>query len=405
MSVDNVEPIGGTSSTSALRRMNRESLINLLGRRQAMTRGQLADETGLTNAAISRISREMLEAGVLIESASEKPSGRVGRRETHLSINPAGAFVLGISLNANRRSITLANALGEILATRHCEDLDVSSPLEFLEELAVRSKALIYDADFNRSRLLGVGVAATVTSGIREGGVVDTVTSTPLGWRDVPVKTVLSGALGLPVRVEHRASAILRAELKLRSKPTGIYLVNVALNFGVSACLDGRFITSGTPGFGSLSHYRLPANDTVCECGRRGCLHVTGTGSAILNALGHTRAPLGTQSQLLTDAVAAADGGDKKVSDAFRDAGRCLGTGLDAVLALFDPDTIILTGEVGRQSDYFAGAVETLEVCGRKNASSIIERSTITSANAAISVALQEYVFTGDLDLKKLNAA
>ncbi len=405
MSASNIEIIGGAFSTTALRRMNRESVINLLGHRAEMTRAQLAEETGLTTAAISRITREMLEAGVLIETGSDKPAGRVGRRETHLSINPVGAFVLAISLNANRRGVTLANALGEVIATRACDDLDPTSPREFLDALAARAKALIYDADFNRSRLLGVGVAATVTGGISKSGVWETVTSNPLGWRDVSVGGILSDALGLPVRVEHRASAILRAELKGRPDPNDIYLVNVALGIGVSAYLQGRFIASGSHGFGSLSHVCLPDETTTCECGRRGCLEVTAAGRAILKNLGHKNTPLVAQSPLLNEAVNSADAGDEVISKAFREAGRRLGTGIDSVIALFAPKTLILAGEVGRQADYFAGVMETLQARGRKDVGKFIERSTITSANAAISVALQEYVFTGDLNLKKLNAA
>ena len=122
MTVENIAQVGGATSTTALRRTNREGLINLLGHRVAMARGQMAEELGLTNAAISRITREMLDAGVLIESGSDKPTGRVGRRETLLSINPVGAYVLAISLNANRRGVALANALGDIVASTSCDD-------------------------------------------------------------------------------------------------------------------------------------------------------------------------------------------------------------------------------------------------------------------------------------------
>ena len=395
----------GATSTSSLRRMNRETLINLLGQRVVMTRGQMAEETGLTSAAISRITREMLGAGILVESEGEKPLGRVGRRETHLSINPSGAFVLAVSLTANRRSITLANALGEVVAEKACDDLDPSDALEFLDALAARAKALIYDADFNRSRLLGVGVSAAISTGAQQANNHDSVISNPLGWRSVPVGPRLSTALSLPVRVEHRASAILRAELKQRSEASDIYLVNVALGIGVSAHLDGRFIAAGSRGFGSLSHFRLTGETTPCDCGRLGCLEVTAAGRAIVANLNKASIPLTLQSQRLNEAVLAAEAGDAATREAFHTAGRRLGIGVDAAIALFNPKTIILSGEVGRQPDYFAGLLDTLEEAGRANANAFVERSTITSANAAISVALQEYVFTGDLNLAKLKAA
>ncbi|MGD9671605.1 MAG: ROK family protein [Hyphomicrobiaceae bacterium] len=405
MSAENMDQLGGQSSTAALRRKNRETLINLIGQQGVLTRGQLAEETGLTTAAISRITREMLDAGLLIENPSDEPPGRVGRRETLLSINPTGAFVLAVSLTANRRSVTLANALGGPVSTFDCDDLDPSSPLEFLGSLAARAKSLIYDADFNRSRLLGVGVAAAISSGGGKAGRTDLVTSNPLGWRDVPVRAILTEALQLPVRVEHRATAILRAELKPRIAPGDIYLVNVALGIGVSAYLDGRLIASGSPGFGTLSHFSLPNEATPCDCGRCGCLEVTASGRAILQKLDYASPSLAQQASRLNQAVLAADSKNPAATEAFREAGRRLGSGIDAVIALFNPHTVILSGEIGRQSDYFAGLIEGLEAAGRSNASTIVERSTIKSADAAISVALQEFVFTGELNFKKLKAA
>ena len=397
--------VSGATSTTALRRMNRESLIKLLGQRSVMTRGQMAEQTGLTSAAISRITREMLEAGILIENEGEKTLGRVGRRETLLSINPIGAFVLAISLTANRRSITLANALGDVLAAQTFDDIDPSAPLEFLDTLAARAKALIYDADFNRSRLLGVGVSAAISTGMQPPDTQNAINSNPLGWRNVPVGPRLSAALGLPVHVEHRASAILRAELKQRPEASDIYLVNVALGIGVSAYLDGRFIATGSSGFGSLSHFCVPCDETQCDCGRRGCLEVTAAGRAIAAKLETKSIPLTQQSQRLNEAVLAAEAGDDATRKEFHAAGRRLGIGVDAVIALFNPKTIILSGEVGRQPDYFEGLLEALETFGRKDARAMVECSAITSANAAISVALQEYVFTGELNLRKLKAA
>ena len=395
----------GSTSTTALRRMNRESIIGLLSQRIAMTRGQIAQETGLTAAAISRIAREMIETGILLEGEPVKAGGRVGRRESLLSINPTGAYVLAISLTANRRSITLANALGEVVRSEPCDDLGVDDPRRFLEAISARAKALVYDEDFNRGRLLGVGVSAGYSAGQPGSNADGLIALNPLGWDVVPVRATLADALGLPVRVEHRASAILRAELKSRPQETDIYLINVALGIGVAARLDGRFLGTGTRGFGSLSHFSLPGEKTPCVCGRRGCLEVTAAGGAILEALGRSDCPLSQRARKMIDAVAAADAGDGHTREAFRQAGRRFGIGVDAVFALLNPEQVILSGEVGRQNDFFDGLRESLSQAGRSDMADRLERSSITSVDAAISVALQEYIFTGELDLAKLKAA
>ena len=389
------------NATSALRRVNREGLLGLLARRGRMTRGQLADETGLTMASISRITREMIDAGVLMEGDAVTDRTGAGRRESSLSINPDGAYVLAVSLTANRRSVGLANALGKTIAIDPCEDLRIDDPEAALRSIASRAKSLVYHAGFRRGRLLGVGVSAAVS----ERSAEDMVTSDPLGWRDVPVRPRLAQELGLQVKVEHRASAILRAELTKKPDVSSLYLVNVALGIGVSAYLDGRIMRSGSAGFGSLSHFALPGNTAPCRCGRLGCLDACASGKAILSGLGQPASPFPVQAKRLVDAVAAADAGDKSAQQVFRDAGQRLGQGLDAVLALFNPEQIVLAGEVGRQRDFFEGALQALAEAGRQDAAECLLTSEITSMEAAVSVALQEFVLTGSLDLERLKAA
>lgn len=390
---------------SILRVMNRENLIGLLSRHGPMTRGQMAERAGLTPAAISRISREMIEAGVLLEGAPLKAHGRVGRRESLLSINPEGAYVLAISLTANRRSICLADAVGEIVHAVPCEDLDLDDPHTFLETMASRAKHLVYEADFNRRRLVGVGVSAAVSASAQGNDIEDAITSNPLGWRDVPVRDTLSKALNLPVKVEHRASAILRAELRRGKVEGDVFLINAAMGLGVSARLDGRFMTTGSAGFGSLSHFSIPEDRVPCVCGRTGCLEVTAAGGAILKSLEMGDCSLPQQAQRLNDAVVAAESGDPQAREAFWKAGRKLSVGVDAVLSLLRPSKIFLSGEVGRQSDYLAGLLDGLKARACPLPENGIQPTSIKSNEAAISVALQEYVFTGALKAEHLRAA
>ena len=69
----------------------------------------------------------------------------------------------------------------------------------------------------------------------------------------------------------------------------------------------------------------------------------------------------GAQLIALTELAAS---GNRKVKNAFREAGKRLGFAVASVLTLTNPQAVILAGIVGRQSDYFAGVVDTLaEIC------------------------------------------
>lgn len=384
--------------TGSLRRQNRELLMNLISQHGEVTRGMLSKITGLTGAAVSRITRELIDAGLVQEGEPITASGRVGRREYNLSINPKGAYVLGMSIAANRRNISLADAAGTILLAVDCNDVPVDDPTAFLQIIAERANHLVACADFDRSRLLGAGASMAMSTGNSNAVDQELVNSDPLGWTNVPVLKTLEAALDMPIKVEHRASAILRGELRTGKHKGSVYLVNVALGIGVSAYFGDRFLITGDSGFGALSHFGTSRSSNKCQCGRVGCLEVSASGKAILGKL-EAHSPLHTKKKVdaISVAIVAASEGNATAKTALYEAGELLGDGIDAVVSILNPNKIILAGEVGRQDDYFAGLVSRLKQLGLHTTVRDLLRSSITSEEAAISVALNNFLFTKEL--------
>ncbi|MGI9569239.1 MAG: ROK family protein, partial [Desulfobulbia bacterium] len=293
------------------------------------------------------------------------------------------------------------NALGEVIEVVEFDELDLSTPDPALAEIADQIKSMVYDADFNRSRLLGAGVAAAIS----DSSSPDLVSSGPLGWHKFPLQSNLSNLLQLPVIVEPRPSALLKAEMASHSATENIYLVNVALSIGVSAYLDGKVLTSGVGGFGSLAHMTLNGETELCSCGRKGCVDALSSGHAILRELGYGSGTLPDLALEMINVIEKASQGDEIIIHAFKNAGEFLGRGLDSVLSLFDVDKIILAGEVGRQADFRKGVIKGLKQTGRTLSDYKITSSNVTSLESAISTALHEFVFSESLDLERLKSA
>ena len=107
----------------------------------------------------------------------------------------------------------------------------------------------------------------------------------------------------------------------------------------------------------------------------------------------------------LDGAIEQADRGDTRARDVFRDVGHRMAHGIDALDAVLKPDRIILSGATGRQADYVAGLQAGLGSISSTRALSILRVSRARSADAAARVALNAFVFSRALDLKKLMAA
>ena len=108
------------------RLQNKKNLLNLIAKSGSISRSQLSSVTGLTPPSVSKITRAMIEDGILLEAGTAESTGKVGRKEINLSVNPNSAYVIGISLTANRPNIVLCNAIGETVDSQNLSDLNFS---------------------------------------------------------------------------------------------------------------------------------------------------------------------------------------------------------------------------------------------------------------------------------------
>ena len=83
-----------------LRRHNRGIILDLLARHGELSRTAIAASTALTGAAVSRISRELLVAGLLVETAAAGSRSSRGRPAVGLALAADGGFVVGIGIGA-----------------------------------------------------------------------------------------------------------------------------------------------------------------------------------------------------------------------------------------------------------------------------------------------------------------
>lgn len=402
--------IPSTNPGHIVRRSNRADILGLLSRQKDMLRSEICSQTGLTAAAVSRISRELIDACLIKESMPVEQKGVVGRRSAYLSINDNGAFVIGITITANRKLVGLFNASRECLNQIDLSQMEESNPEEILAAISNAAMAIIDNTDFDKTRLMGVGVSVAVPSTdfvLTDG----TVTSQILGWHEIPVAKILNETLKLPIAVEARASALLRAEagaLNIRSN-ANLFLINVVVGVGTAGLFQGKILWAGTSGFGRLSHIPHPRSNVQCDCGRKGCLEYSASGASVVQDLDPSpNAPLKSFSEMgpkLTTALGKASEGSLEAKEAFFEAGKRMAMGVDTSMAMLNPDIIILAGETGRQPDFVRGVRRGLRDMQSPVKPDELRISQAKSSEASACIALDAFVFSEAINVEKLIAA
>ncbi|MEM1286479.1 MAG: winged helix-turn-helix transcriptional regulator [Pseudomonadota bacterium] len=144
---------GGLNQTS-VRGHNERLILDLLRREGTLSRLEIGKHTGLSAQTISVLVRALLKDGLLLEGETSK--GRVGPPTTPFSLNPDGAFALGIYAGVRVIDACLLDFQGTLREThrRHLQkDADVATQVE---ELA--TQLLLGTSAGRRGRCLGIGL-------------------------------------------------------------------------------------------------------------------------------------------------------------------------------------------------------------------------------------------------------
>lgn len=403
-------PKGNGGSPETLRRHNRGIVLQQIFRAGTVSRTQIAEAMGLTGAAISRITRELLEAGLIREGARFGDTDRPGRRSIELELAPDGAYVIGFGAGAFEQWIQIANLRGECVARRRLELMNLKNSDKAFAAVADAANVLIRDAGIGPQRVMGLGIAIAGVVDRRRGILVR---SPNLGWNGIDLEIALGRRLGLPIQADALHHALNRAEAStgITKGARNVLLVNAALGIGASIISEGRIVRGYDNAAGQIGHMPIAGADGLCTCGRVGCLDTVASGHAILIGLGLTerREKAGQHDEKdparLLVAMERAKAGDTAAIDAFRAAGRRLGTVLCTLCSVINPEKILLEGPLAQVPGYREGVASGIDESGRSADLPTVEFSAKTMDEAAAWLALDTLVFGRSLDFARVRAA
>ena len=188
----------------------------------------------------------------------------------------------------------------------------------------------------------GVGLVVT--------GIVDeqrglAVHSENVGWRDVPVRSLVERATGLPVGFGHDVRAGTLAEWRLGAGRGLEDLVFVPVGTGVSAgiVIQGRLISGG--GYaGEIGHVDL-GHGEPCTCGGRGCVEAVASAAAITRRYATASGRPVSDAREVAERMAAGDPAAQRV---WADATAALALALAWTSVVLAPQAILLGGGLAR---------------------------------------------------------
>jgi predicted NBD/HSP70 family sugar kinase len=260
--------VAGTNLEQA-KSHNRRVVIEAVRINGALSRAEIARLTALSSQTISNIVGELETAGIL-KAAARRRAGR-GQPATPLSIDPDGAYSIGLQLDHRELIGVLVDLAGRIRA-RGLVEVDQPAPGEALPAMRRLIGRLLKSARIDRNRLLGIGLAMPGPFGVE--GITSVGPTALPGWQDFPVAAELGRLTGLAVIVENDATAAAIGERLhgvARSLDSFVYLF-VGTGLGAGLFLGGHLFKGSAHNAGEIGHMIVEPEGRACPCGNRGCL-------------------------------------------------------------------------------------------------------------------------------------
>lgn len=382
-------------SQTSLREANRARIVSAVTQRGSLTQVELAGVTGLSPATVSNIVKELATAGLLHTS----PTSRSGRRAQEVTLARQLGLVAGASFGMRTMRLQVVDVAHQLIAERRLPLSQDHRADIGLDRLALLVTELIESVGSTTDELLAVGVGVAAPVDQRTGRVA--ALGILRGWDGVPVADVLGQRLGVPVHVDNSGNLAALAELRygnIRGHQHAAYL-HLSHGVGGGLVVGGQLFHGAYGTAGELGHTTIDPDGPLCRCGSRGCLE-TYVGAPVLVGLlqaSHGHLTLG-------DVIAAAEQGDPGCRQVISDAGRHVGLAATNLCNLFNPEIVVVGGELAAAGDLLLDPLR--EVLGRSavpNSSGTIPvlRSALgaeVEVRGAVALALDSVqIDTGDL--------
>ncbi len=353
-------------------RGGRTALLNAVRERGALSRKEAAEVSGLSLSSAKRLVEQLLAERLLEEVPAEQERRARGPKAGKLRLRGRYGYALGLSLEPGRIQSCAVSLSGEILKleSHRLEDRGSEGAIRQLAGIARSARA----ARQAEGRLLGIGVVIAGLVDARRGFVYDCY---PIpGWESVPLRERLEAELGDAVLVDDRVRGLAVAEKRYGAARGLKNFLYVDVGSGVGSCffLDQRIYRGQNGLSGEFGHIPVQENGPQCNCGNKGCLEVmVSSGSLTARVKSALESKVTTQLKALPDReisledIAAAAGlGDKLASLLVFDTAELIGIGLADLVSVFDPGTIVLSGEVvrGLGAPLLEGIVRTVRLRG-----------------------------------------
>lgn len=327
------------ANLDSVKQFNLARLFKIIVEYGLISRTQLVDVSKLAAGSVTKLSRILIEQG-LVHEVAQQESER-GRKAILLAPKSDDIQILAARADREFLYVGLCDLSGNLLH-RIAVPINVQSEADFVAQITKTLSSFLEQQTALIRHIIGIGITMPGLVNA-ELGIVNFMPHIPVN--QLALGDILQRELNLPVYLNSFSSAMALAEKQIGASFHSKNSLFVEVHNGVGAgIIINHELYSGT-GVGEIGHIQIDPLGKRCVCGNYGCLETIVSDSALAQRYAHRVTHLDSNKISIGDVIRQAQAMDEHAIAVLKEGAATLGTAIASVVNVFRPDTIVLAGE------------------------------------------------------------
>ena len=324
----------------------------------AFTIPEMSKVVGVSLPTTTSAINELMKAGLVREAG--KKDNSAGRIPMVYDLMPTAGYFVGVNPEMDCLALAASDFCGNLITEKLTVPYIYENTPENLERVAEIINEFIAMLPFAKEQILQICVNVAERVNPFEGNAYNMFT-----FLEDSLASRLTKLVQIPVCIENDTRSMTFAEfIKGRSKGLkNVIFANVCWGLAIGIIVDGKPYYGKSGYSGEFGHMTAYNNNIICHCGKIGCIETEVSGRALKRKL--TEKILNGKTSILSDkvlnkkeeltmqdlldAIAKEDVLSLATLQTIADE---LGKQLAGVINIFNPEMLVIGGEMSVTGDY-----------------------------------------------------
>lgn len=342
-----------TGDHRLVKSINERLVLNLIRLNKIISSSDLVRITGMQPSTIFNILRDLTSRTLVLNLGKGDSTEKGGKKPYLWSLNKEAAYAIGIDIEIGQLTVVILDFSSDIVCKRVYRIESFRTLEELVREIVKVVNEIISKSHVDPKKILGVGVAV---AGIVNSDTGVVVMTDVLPELNVPLLEALSNVFHFPIFVENNANASVVGDKWIGVAKDSRNCLNVLVEFdrkvsglGIGLLVNEELYRGSSFTAGEINQAMPDLHEVLSN------VRTHLADGKILKE--YDKSP---QEIEINAMIEAAKSGDEVAVSFFERLGYQIGKTISRIVAAFNPDMLILSGDIAEVSDLIIKPVKSV---------------------------------------------